>query len=91
MRDVTRLSRFLASSLFTLSATSAFAAGPDVLKNARHDTSQPLVGWPPAPAPLRSSRIAKWPNRAHARDALASGRADAVSAPLAGPLAGSRR
>ena len=28
--------------LFTVFASSAFAAGPQVLQNARHDTSQPL-------------------------------------------------
>src|SRR3982750_3596560 len=88
MPDVKRLSRFLASSLFTLCATSAFAAGPNVLKNARHDTSQPLaqlaVG-AAAPAKQADREVAE--PRA-ARPALASGRADGVSAPLGGPLAG---
>src|SRR4051812_15460748 len=88
MADVRRVSRFLACSLFTLCASSAFAAGPDVLKNARHDTSQPLarlaVG---AGAPSQQADREMAEPRA-ARAALASGRADSVSAPLVGPLAG---
>ena len=43
MGHLTRLSRSLAVSVFMLSATSAFAAGPAVLKNARHDTSLALA------------------------------------------------
>jgi hypothetical protein len=88
MPDVRRVSRLLASSLFTLCATSAFAAGPNVLKNARHDTSQPLaqlaVG---AGAPSAQADREMAEPRA-ARAALSSGRADGVSAPLGGPLAG---
>jgi len=88
MPDITRGSRSLALSLLTLSATSAFAAGPDVVKNARHDTSRPLAQMA-AGAGVRSQR----PDREMAepratRAALASGRADTVAAPLAGPLGG---
>src|SRR4051794_39921582 len=88
MPDFKRVSRLLASSLFTLCATSAFAAGPNVVKNARHDTSQPLaqlaVG---ARAPSAQADREMAEPRA-ARAALSSGRADGVSAPLGGPLAG---
>jgi hypothetical protein len=35
--------RFVLICLLTVSATAAFAAGPNVLQNARHDTSQPLT------------------------------------------------
>src|SRR3954469_19144482 len=88
MPDVRRVSRFLASSLFTLCATSAFAAGPNVLKNARHDTSQPL-----AQLAVGAGAPSKQPDREMAepratRGLFASGRTDAVSAPLAGPLTG---
>jgi hypothetical protein len=43
MPDFSRTSRFLASAVFILSVTPAFAAGPNVLKNARHDTSLSLA------------------------------------------------
>src|SRR5581483_1579561 len=89
MRDIRRLSRSLAVAAFTLSATSAFAAGPKVLKNARHDTSLPLAqlaaGGGGAPAKQPDHEMAE-PQAT--RGALASGRADAVAAPLAGPLEG---
>jgi len=61
MPDVTRLSRLLAFSFVTLSATSAFAAGPNVLKNARHDTSLTLAQLT-AGAGAPSRRIGKWPS-----------------------------
>src|SRR5262245_23062802 len=88
MHEVTRLSRLLAFSLVTLSATSAFAAGPDVLKNARHDTSLPLTqlaagGGAPSKQPDRDMAEPR-----ATRGALGNGRADAVAAPLAGPLDG---
>jgi hypothetical protein len=88
MSHFARPSRFLAFSLFSLCATSAFAAGPDVLKNARHDTSLPL-----AQLAAGAGAPAKQPDREMAepratRALLASGRADAVAAPLAGPLEG---
>jgi len=89
MRHLTRLSRSLAVSIFTLGATtSAFAAGPDVLKNARHDTSLPL-----AQLAAGAGAPSKQPDREMAepratRGTFASGRADAVSAPLAAPLDG---
>ena len=88
MRRVTRFWRSLAVSLFTLSATSAFAAGPEVLKNARHDTSLRL-----AQLTAGAGAPSKQPDREMAeprgtRGLFASGRVDAVSAPLAGPLDG---
>ncbi len=88
MPDFIRPSRFFACLLCTLCATPAFAAGPNVLKNARHDTSLPL-GQLTAGARAPS----KQPDREMAepratRGAIASGRADAVAAPLAGSLDG---
>jgi hypothetical protein len=88
MCDVTPLSRSLALSLFMLSATSAFAAGPDVLKNARHDTSLALAqlangGGAPSKQPDRDMAEPR-----ATRAPFASGRADAVSAPLSAPLDG---
>src|SRR3954469_9491147 len=88
MGNGTRLRRSLAVSLFTLSATSAFAAGPGVVKNARHDTSLSL-GQLAAGAGAPS----KQPDREMAepratRGLFANGRADSVAAPLAGPLSG---
>jgi hypothetical protein len=88
MRDVIRLRRSLALSLFMLSATSAFAAGPTVTKNARHDTSLPL-----AQLAVGVKGPSQQPDREMAepratRGLFASGRTDAVSAPLAGSLAG---
>ena len=88
MRDLTRLSQVVAVSLFTLSATSAFAAGPQVLKNARHDTSLSLAQLTAgAGAPSKQADREMAEPRA-TRATFASGRADAVAAPLAGPLAG---
>src|SRR3954465_6419188 len=88
MPDFKRVSRLLASSLFALCATSAFAAGPDVLKNARHDTSPPLARLAAGGgAPSKQADREMSEPRA-TRGLFASGRTDAVSAPLAGPLTG---
>jgi hypothetical protein len=88
MSDLIRTSRFVACSLFILCTTSAFAAGPNVMKNARHDTSLPLmqlaVG---ARGPSQQPDHEMAEPRA-TRGAISSGRADAVAAPLAGPLDG---
>ena len=43
MPDCTRAARCILFSLLTVSATAAFAAGPTVLQNVRHDTSLPLT------------------------------------------------
>jgi hypothetical protein len=78
-------------ALFTLSATSAFAAGPNVTRNARHDTSSPLSQLAAsAGAPSKRADREMAEPRA-TRDPLSTGRADAVSAPLAGPLTGVSR
>src|SRR5215212_8090184 len=88
MPDVIRVSRLLACSLFTLGATSAFAAGPNVLKNARHDTSPSLAQLSAgAGIPSKQADREMAEPRA-ARGAFASGRVDGVSAPLAGALSG---
>jgi hypothetical protein len=88
MSDFTREVRFIVFSLFTVSTTSAFAAGPNVLQNARHDTSLPLVqlanrGRMPSNRPDREMAEPR-----ATRAALASGRADAVAKPLASTLDG---
>src|SRR6185436_10634681 len=72
----------------TVSATSALAAGPTVVHNARHDTSLPLAqlanrGRMPS---NRTDREMAEPRPT--RGALASGREDAVAKPLAAPLSG---
>ena len=88
MSDFTRLSRFLAFLLFMLSSASAFAAGPNVLKNAHHDTSLSLAQLAAgAGAPFKQPDREMAEPRA-TRAAVASGRADAVAAPLSGPLDG---
>ena len=74
--------------LFTVFASSAFAAGPQVLQNARHDTSQPL-----SQLANRGRMPSNQPDHEMAepratRGALSSGRADVVAKPLAAPLAG---
>src|SRR5690349_5225526 len=87
MRDVSRLSRALALALCTLCSTSAYA-GPNVLKNARHDTSLALAQLAAAArAPSKQADREMAEPRA-TRGSFASGRADAVSAPHAGPLEG---
>jgi hypothetical protein len=88
MTDFTRAVRFIVFSLFTVSATPAFAAGPTVLQNARHDTSLPLVqlanrGRMPSSRPDREMAEPR-----STRAALSSGRADAVAQPLSSPLDG---
>jgi hypothetical protein len=88
MAGFTRTSRFLAFSLFTLCATSAFGAGPNVLKNARHDTSGPLAQLAAGAGSPSKQADREMAEPRPTRDALASGRADAVAAPLAGTLDG---
>ena len=88
MPEFTRGFRFILVSLLTLSATSAFAAGPNVFNNARHDTSLPLkqlAGRGPMPSKQTDREMAE--PRA-TRDPLSSGHADAVAAPLTAPLQG---
>jgi hypothetical protein len=83
------LASFLTVLQLTLFTTSAFAAGgPDVIRNARHDTSAPLsrmaVGaGAPSEQPDREM-LEPRPTRVP----FASGHADAVAAPLAGALSG---
>src|SRR3954469_5949020 len=69
-------------------STSAFAGGPNVLKNAKHDTSAPLaqmvVGSSnPKSAPDKEANEPKVTG-----PALNTGKKDAVAAELAGPLSG---
>ena len=76
MPNLARAPRLILCSLLTVSATSAFAAGPNVLNNARHDTSLPLTQ-----LAGRGRMPAKQPDREMAepratRGALASGRDD---------------
>jgi len=83
-----RLSRFILASLVTLSATSAFAAGPRVLQNTRHDTSLRL-----SQLAARGRMPSRQPDREMAepraaRDPLASGHADPVARTLTAPLDG---
>ena len=80
--------RFILICLLTVSASSAFAAGPNVLQNARHDTSQPLTQLANR-GPMPSNRSDReMPEPRATRGPLASGRTDAVAKPLAAPLAG---
>ena len=88
MPDFTRAARFVLFSLLTVSSTAAFAAGPSVLRNARHDTSLPLTQ-----LAGRGRMPSKQPDREMAepratRAALASGRADEVAKTLTSPLDG---
>src|SRR5262245_45159806 len=83
-----RASRMILVCMFTVFAPSAFAAGPHVLQNSRHDTSQPL-----SQLANRARMPSNRPDREMAepratRGALSSGRADGVAKPLAAPLAG---
>jgi hypothetical protein len=87
MLQMSRASRFAALCLLAPFVTPALAA-PNVVKNARHDTSAPLqhlvIGaGAPSPQPDREMQEPR-PTRAP----LASGRADLVAGPLAGPLGG---
>ena len=88
MPDCTRAARFILFSLLTVSATAAFAAGPTVLQNARHDTSLPLTQ-----LAGRGRTPSKQPDREMAepratRAALASGRGDDVAQTLTSPFDG---
>jgi len=91
MPQLTRVARSIlvyAIYALTVSATSALAAGPTVIHNARHDTSLPLAqlanrGRMPS---NRTDREMAEPRPT--RGALASGREDAVAKPLAAPLSG---
>jgi hypothetical protein len=83
-----RVACVVACSLFAPFVTAAFAAGPTVIRNARHDTSAPLAqlaagGGAPSRQPDREMAEPRG-----TRAAVASGRADAVAAPLVGPLTG---
>jgi hypothetical protein len=89
MIQCARAARWLAVLLFApVVTTSAFAAGPSVFKNARHDTSAPLsqlaVG---ARAPSAQADREMAEPRA-TRAPVAAGRADAVASPLSGALTG---
>jgi hypothetical protein len=88
MSNSSRASLFLVSSFFAPFFAPAFAAGPNVVKNARHDTSPPLlrlVAGAGAPSAHADREMAEpRPTRAP----FSSGRADAVAAPLAGALSG---
>src|SRR3954470_11393070 len=71
-----------------LLSTSAYAGGPNVLKNAKHDTSAPLAqmvvgSGNPKSAPDKEANEPKVTG-----PALNSGKKDAVAAELAGPLSG---
>ena len=88
MHHLTRASRLIACSLVTLSATSAFAAGPDVIKNARHDTSLSLAQLATGPGATLKQTDREMAEPRATRAPFASGRADAVAAPLAGSLNG---
>ena len=82
------LARLILICMPAVSATSAFAAGPSVFHNARHDTSQPL-----SQLANRARMPSNRPDREMAepratREPLSSRRADAVAKTLAAPLAG---
>ena len=89
MAEFNRGVRFiLLASLLTVPAASAFAAGPQVFNNARHDTSLSLTQ-----LASRGRMPSKQADREMAepratRGALSSGRADTVATTLAAPLAG---
>jgi hypothetical protein len=74
--------------LFTPFVASAFAAGPDVIKNARHDTSASLATLAAKSRPLSAQSDREMTEPKPTRDPLGNGRADVVAAPLAGPLTG---
>ena len=88
MPEFSRISRLLVASLLTLPAASAFAAGPNVLQNARHDTSLPLgqlASGARMPSGQSDHEIA---GPRATRDPLASGKTDPVARTLAAPLTG---
>jgi len=88
MSTFARAARLVLCFLITLSATPAIAAGPNVLNNARHDTSATLKQ-----LASRGRMPSKQPDREMAepratRGALASGREDDVAKPLTSALDG---
>lgn len=72
----------------TLLALPAQAAGPSVLRNARHDTSAPLAQMAVGSAQPKAQPDHEAPEPRSTGPALQSGRADAVASELAGPLKG---
>src|SRR3954447_12667316 len=75
----------LLSAVFT---TSAFAGGPNVLENAKHDTSAPLAQLVVGSANPKSAPDKEAQEPKVTGPALNSGKKDAVAAELAGPLSG---
>ena len=88
MHHLTRASHLIACSLVTLSATSAFAAGPDVIKNARHDTSLSLAQLATGPGATLKQADREMAEPRATRAPFASGRADEVAKTLTSPLDG---
>src|SRR4051794_11579334 len=79
------LSVVLIAALFT---TAAFAGGPNVLKNAKHDTSAPLAQLVVGSANPKSAPDKEAAEPKVTGPALNSGKKDSVAAELAGPLTG---
>ena len=84
MRHLTRAAHLIACSLVTLSATSAFAAGPDVIKNARHDTSLSLAQLATGPGATLKQTDREMAEPRATRAPFGSGRGDPDGAPLSG-------
>ena len=83
-----RVWRFLTCCSFSLFAASAFAAGPDVLKNARHDTSLPLGQLALAARAPSNGADREMAEPRATRAPFATGRADEVARTLSSPLEG---
>src|SRR4051812_24201688 len=73
--------------LVILTASVAVAGGPNVVKNARHDTSPSLAQMSVGSA-MKLSADKEAPEPRPTGPLKRSGRADTVSGPLAGPLTG---
>jgi len=81
-------SRCFLAVLFILSAPSAFAGSPKVLKASRHDTSAPLAQMAAGDRASTAAPDKEAPAPRSTGPALNSGRADGVASELAGPLQG---
>src|SRR3954471_6050095 len=88
-RRSVRSATFSLCFVFLLLALTAqaFASGPNVVKNARHDTSPSLAQMSVGGA-MKLSADKEAPEPRPTGPLKRSGRADTVSGPLAGPLTG---
>src|SRR3954470_8647935 len=85
---MTRFRSFLLLLVALPTASSVFAGGPNVLKNAKHDTSAPLAQMVVGSANPKSAADKEANEPKVTGPALNSGKKDPVAAALAGALTG---